>query len=393
MQSSYIVRSDDDLMYCFYYMEGSGVQSRIYENGRWSACSVLADASKPNYTVNISHDGKIYIFYQDSDNNINLCSNRNGGWKMQRVLKSQHGTAPDIVFNAVIAENGLNLLYNVPNEDGKSQTLVSQLLNNKGQWGKPNRIESCVPLPRQIFQMQPITSGHGLVFYQTKTPETNIGYREIDEGNVGGFNIFHTTTYPVTDYTFLTTNSAVHVAFIIKGMFSCQLIYRVKTGTAFSNPVVVWEGQKLENCLLAYVKGSLKIFFTAGEQLYVCGAENGNTKFTAPARYRNKFCQNPVKAVYLSVNQMDESDFYCREIYVDSLCPWDVQILPDMYEDFYPVVRMSAVDEKKDEKSKGKYTDELLAEISGLKKQLDLAQIQLLEKDKKIKMLMENLIE
>lgn len=388
MQSNFIVRLDDHSLFCFYFVFEKGIHLRRYVNGRWSQPDVLVEDAKPNYTVNISKDGKIYIFCQDGNNNINLCSNRSGEWKVQLILQNQHSAEFDIIFNAIITENGLNLLYNVPNPDAKSHTLVSQLLNQRGQWGKANRIDSFFALPNHVFQMQAITCEHGLIFYQMRTPEINLGYREIDAENIGDFNIFYTTTYPVVDYSFLTTDSAVHVAFIVKGMFGCQLIYRMKTDKTFSNPVIVWEGQKFENCLMTYVKGSLKISFVVGEQLYVCTAENGNTKFSAPIRYRNKFCQNPMKATYLSYNQMTEKDYYCREIYVDSLCQWDIQVLPDMHEDFYPTVQQAAIPEQKETQSKGKYEDELLEEMDKMKKQLELAQLQILEKDKKIKKLL-----
>jgi hypothetical protein len=161
-------------------------------------------------------------------------------------------------------------------------------------------------------------------------------------------------------------------------MFSSQLIYRKKDVSEFSNPIVLYEAQRIEKCLLCYVKNCLHVFFHAAGQLFVCVSENQGASFSRPARYKKKFCQNPEKAYYLSVVPQSEAEFFVRQVFVDHQSPWDVQILPDLYDEFYPDPIVPSP------KTNAPVDSETLEELERLRNQISILQRHNSEKDKQI---------
>ena len=88
-------------------------------------------------------------------------------------------------------------------------------------------------------------------------------------------------------------------------------------------------------CMMCIVKKRLYAFWTAGGRLYFCFSDDGGNSFSRASKYTRKFCLNPKRACYLSFDRMSEGEFLCRNIYTDSANICDIQIMPDLYGDFY----------------------------------------------------------
>jgi hypothetical protein len=166
-------------------------------------------------------------------------------------------------------------------------------------------------------------------------------------------------------------------------MFSSQLIYRKKAGKDFGRPIVIHEAQRIENCLVFIVQKTLRVSFQSSGILYMCVSEDNGETFGRPVRYKAKFCQSPEKAVYISQTSQSESQAFMREVYVDHACPWDVQMIPELYEDFYPSLKAGPVVEQMAAVERQSAPDEsisLMSQIEALKRSN-------LEKDQQIALL------
>jgi hypothetical protein len=139
----------------------------------------------------------------------------------------------------------------------------------------------------------------------------------------------------VADTSCLTTDNGIYTVAIVKTMFSCQLVFRRNITGAFDGPMVLHEAQNIENCLLFYVKGALYITFLTSGSLFMCASEDKGASFSRPARYRNRFCQGPEKAFFISQPDQSEDGLYLRQVYVDRHSPWDIQVVPELYDEFY----------------------------------------------------------
>ncbi len=333
MESYYIVKLKNQTMFCFYHLKEEGIMQKVYKGGKWSKADKLLSSGRENYTVTIDESGKLYLLCQNIDGDVVLFTNEGDTWSSKIILKNNSNKVHSVLINPIITERGMCLIYNAPSDSGNY--IAFQTVDKKG-WQPPQTIDKFISMNEYMFCVQPVTHEHLLLFYQMRTAENNIGYREITPLKQSSYNIFHTTSYQITSCSFLTTNNAIYVLYVVKSMFSYQLIYRKKEDTEFSNPVVLYEAQKLENCLLFFASGNLYATFIASGQLYQCVSENMGRAFSRPARYRKNFCSNPVKATYISEDMQSEHDFFAREVYVDKRNPCDIQILPELCNTFYP---------------------------------------------------------
>ncbi len=326
----------DNKLLCFYYSKEREIICRTYENNKWGRGIRVLSNTRPNFTVTIGKESMIYLFCQENIGDIVLCTGKDDEWKSKVILKNQSNKIYPIQLYPIITDDGICLTYNVPvPDDNKSNYIVFQKLDANGQWSQASRIDKFVSMQDDLYKVQSISNEHMILFYQTRTPENNLGYREINPYMQGDYNIFHSTAYNIIDSSFLTTNNTIHVLYIVKSMFSTQLLYRKKESKQFSNPITIWEGQKINNCLIFFANDKLYATYTHNGQLFYCISENKGISFSRPARYKNKFCLNPVKSTYISETPQSENTFYCRQLYVDNLNLCDIQLLPDLYEDFY----------------------------------------------------------
>ncbi len=386
MENCYIVRLENNSLMCFYYLKNEGIICKSFENNKWQHKQTVINGCRSHFTVSLDKKGNIYLFCQDTYGNIVLCTNSSGSFSSKIILENKSQRIYTISINPIISDEGISIIYNVPNPEERNNFIVFQTLTKKGQWSPPIRIDVFYPVGSRLFNVTNVTNEHVLLFYQTITGEYNLGYREVTQNAQSTYHVFHSTKNQITDAAYLTSETTIFMIYIVKSMFSYQLIFRKKATSQFSNPVVVWEAQSIEKCLLFFTNEMLYITFTNNGQLFFSiSSDMGNT-FSRPQRYRNKFCLNPVKAVYLSQVKQNEKNYLLSEVYVDSASIWDIQLLPDLYEDFYPVttveveVKSPPAQIPSIEQNKSEFNEELFV----LQNKLNISEKKIDERDRQI---------
>jgi hypothetical protein len=370
----YIVKTGRQVC-SFYYARERGIVRRVFVRGRWQPEEVIAQNARENFTVHLDN-GVIYLFCQDAQGNMVLITinTSDNSFNAHVALENKADHVQAITLYPIIMEQGLVIIYNTAAEDHGNYLMI-QKTDGDGQWSPATRIDKYWS---SSYDVQRISNDHLVVFYQTRGRENSLGYRELTAEEQGRFNIFYSTGYFVSDTAYLTTEHGIHTLFVVKSMFSSQLIYRSKISGEFNDPVVIYEAQRIERCLLFFIRGKLYVTFLAAGQLFMCESTDMGGTFTRPARYRNKFCQNPEKAYFICDGEQTESECYIRQVYVDHSTPWDVQIVPELYEDFY--MFQSEGEDSESASMEPEYADEL----GRLKNQLEQAQRQLAEKDSQL---------
>lgn len=229
------------------------------------------------------------------------------------------------------------MVYNTLSADGNSHYLLTQRMGERGAWEPSSRIDKFQPLGHALYETQATGPEHMLLFYQTRTGENQLGYREVTPTRYGSYQRLHSAPGAISDTAFLTTGNAVHALYIVKTLFSCQLLYRRRTEDDFSTPVLLWEAPRIDQCLLSFVYDNLYATCIIGGQPYAAVSENRGVSFSRMTLYKRKFCFDPVKALFLTAAPMSENELYIRQIYVDRSAPWDVQMIPDLYPAFYNI--------------------------------------------------------
>jgi len=397
-----------DRLLAIYYSDTSGIVYRSFEGGRWGKATPIAPGAHSNFTVSIDRNGTLYLFCQEANGDVHLYRLRQGEWKSRVMLKNPGNKQARLHIHPLLYDDGMSIIYN--SVIGEGSALMLQSMDERGKWYPPERIDSYSQMGGTgiadarlgaDFSVVPVAPDHALIFYARNAGEPAIGYVEASPTRTTTFNTIYSTGSKIIDTSFLVTNDSLHVLLVVRGMFSSQLIYRKKSSASFSAPVVIAEGAQISSCLLMFVSGILYAYFMVGGQAgfgqesstqlaYSSSADVGET-FSRAARYTNKFCAAPVKSTYISHVPMDEGGFFARQLYVDRNNVADVQLVPDMYEEFLPIIPVavattSALDEQTLGAPSGDtYVSEgLVDQVAVYKSKLELAQMQLEEKERRL---------
>jgi len=368
----------DNRLFAFYHSDTPGIVQRSFESGRWGKPTVIAPDMQDNFTVSTDSQGVLYLFAQDAAGDVHLYRLRQGEWKSRVILKNPGDRQTRLNIYPMVSDEGMSIIYNHASGTD-SGTLMLRSMDERGKWSAPASIDSYTSgvMP---FSVQTITPNHAILFYARKSAEPTIGYVEVSPERTTAFNTIHTTNHRITDTSFLVTNDSLHSLFVVKGMFSSQVIYRKKSSDNFSAPVVLAEGAQMSNCLLMYTSGRLTAYFMAGGNLIHSSSSDHGETFSAAARYTNKFCAVPAKSTYISQIPMDKDAYFARQLYVDRNNAADIQLMSDVYEDFYPLHQAAAAHQTEAASPPESLSDE----ISLYRDKLEIARLQLTEKDRRM---------
>ncbi|MDR2939530.1 MAG: hypothetical protein LBV08_04325 [Clostridiales bacterium] len=388
MVNTYVIKLNPNKLICFYYAPNEGVAYNVYENNAWSKKEVIFKNAMENYTVTVSENKTILIFCQDWDGNLFMCTNPEGIWRNKVLLENKSGDVNKILFYPIISEKNTSLIYNVPGQDDKPAYLVSQLLMEGGKWSEASFIDNYVDMNDTIFQVYPIANDYALLFYLNRANDLKLGYREVTSSLHGQFNVFHQSAFKIRDQSFLPTDEEIHFLYIIKTYFSSQLIYRKKTDDGFTKPKILWESQIINKCLMFIINNKLYIYFVANRVPMEIISQDFGGSFEKAKEASAKFSADSKKAVFISCQGAEGRGPYIREVFVDAENPCNIQIIPGLWDDFYPV-ELKTVDVgdnglNVNEKHYINQINDLREQVAKVKNQLSMARQLLDEKDRQI---------
>ena len=381
MKNQYIVRMADSRLLSIYHSDASGIVVRTFDNGRWSKPTPIAPEMQENFMLSIDERGFIYMFTQHTNSDIYLYRQQHSTWSSRIMLAASEDRQTSLHAYPIIYNNRMSIVYN--HSSGDNSALILRRIDERGKWLTPITIDNYTPL-QSDFSVQSITPTHHLLFYAKKSADTAIGYVEIDPERITAFRTIFSTNQRITDTSFLVTNSTIHALFIIKSMFSAQLVYRKKSGTSFSAPITIAEAPQISNCLLMFVSGKLHAYFISNGQLVSATSTNFGDTFSGVSRCTNKFCVSPAKSTYVSQIPMDENTYFARQLFVDRNNAADIQLLPDMYEDFYLPPTSTTLPETAAANYSSSHQSNTPDELTLLQDKLNISQMQLQEKERQL---------
>ena len=341
--STHFVACQGRDLYFFYpsLNEPSNLQYRIWREGRFLPETTLHTGVKPPFTV-FHQGGSLRVFCRDANIMLFTCridENSEGNWSSRVVLQGSE----NVLITPIISEDSMCILYN---DSADGNTLFKRTMASSGEWQPAEAIDHYRSFPFAAYEAQATGPGHSILFYQNSDEECLAGYREITPKRTGPFHRFLNVNGTLADASFLTTPEEVHLLLVVKTQFSCQLLYRKKTDDTFTDPILLWESPKIEQCLLTIAGDELHATCMIGGKLYWSVSSDFGGTFGSMVVYKRKFCADPVKATFVSENlhsnlqskdgPRSTASWFARQVYVDRAAPWDIQMIPDLVPNFYP---------------------------------------------------------
>jgi hypothetical protein len=89
----------------------------------------------------------------------------------------------------------------------------------------------------------------------------------------------------------------------------------------------------MSNCCISFVNEKIYIWWLNNNRLYHTISYDYGTSFSPTQRYQNRIAENTIKAEYITTPK--DGNFTACDVCVRENTPWDIQLLGDIYPDFF----------------------------------------------------------
>lgn len=222
-----------------------------------------------------TYEGYTYLLYPTTDGRLLLSASADLlRWDI-RTLWNEGGRQwqQDGCF-MIPKQDMLHLIYPQKDEVNGS-TVLQYAVFQKGQWQMPYRMEGILTLPGTPFLARRLGENHVILYYRSQ--RNTISARELllSPFTLGSVVPLIQTNGQCLDFSILEDTQRLHILYVVRTLFGTQVVYRYKEGSTPSRPIVLWEGNNCDVCLLYRDQGCVTMLWSAGGQPIRCRCENG----------------------------------------------------------------------------------------------------------------------
>lgn len=329
MKNIYILKQENDIS-AFYFGENKSIyiqkikENQIFKNKIIENCFSC-------FSVSLNKNGEIYIFAQDFNENVVLAKsqNINSQFSLFNILKKDSNISNTTFFYPLFFEKNISLIFNsnINGTQKNSFISVKTFLEEK-HWTECENIDVFSIGNNNIYEIQKLNEKDAILMYQKKEAELQLGFKEIINGKISPFIQIHKTGFQIVDFSFLATEDEIHFVYIVKTLFSSQVLYKRKDKYGISAPVILYEGQKLRDCSLAIINNELYCMFICASNLLYCVSKDFGNSFSPVSVYKKPFNQDIVKASFLTNDK--KTGNILNEVYVDYKNPINIHFIPEI---------------------------------------------------------------
>ena len=328
MQNNYILKNKNNEILSFYYGEERAIYCKKLDSNNNQITSKIIQDVTDCFTVTLSPNKDIYIFCQTYNGDIILCRLEENSFKNKILFKNKNEVSQNILFQPIFFKGNMSLIYNTTVPNNNNSFLSIKTLVGGKNWTNTENIDTFTPLSNNIFYIQKITEENIVLAYQKKNKDIQIGYKEIKNGNISDFITIHKTGYQIVDYSFVCFQNTIHYLYVIKSLFSSQVIYKKKDENGISSPIILFEGQKIKSCNINILENNLYCSFIVNSTLYYCQSEDFGNSFLGISKYRKPISQDVIKARFITDNNIGNSSI--NDVYIDSRNSLNIYLLPEI---------------------------------------------------------------
>lgn len=337
MQNNYILLTKSKDILSFYYGEERSIYCKKTTSNNYTSTIKIIQNVTDCFTVDIDNDGIVHLFCKNFDGDVILCKMEQDGFKNKILFKNKEDNLENVLFYPIFFKDNMSLLFNTQNKNQANSFLAIKTLVGGKTWTNSENIDVFSTLPNNIFYIQKINQDNLVLAYQKKMKDIQIGFKQIKNGNISDFVTIHKTAYQIVDYSFVAYNDDIHYIYVIKTLFSSQVVYKKKDINGISNPVILFDGQKIKSCNIAILNNNLFCSFILNNTLFYCQSEDFGNSFLGIVKYKKPISQDVVKAKFLQTTPILNSSI--NEIYLESKNPLNIYMLPEFLPNIFNKAR------------------------------------------------------
>lgn len=326
----YILKQSDSITWNFLFKEDSGLLYRILKNNEWSEYNIVSNESNDNFSVVLSPDDKIYVIYQNLNNNIMLSIYDGASWESKKIMQNKQNAVLDIYFNAVLNENKLHIFYSISNKKTKTMTFFHQIMNEEFNLSTPKAIDTTKLSNNIPFKIHVSKDNKIFIMYEKYSNKYEIGYKQYHGKKWSNFYKIDSNSYSYTDYSLLSTKDTLHLLYVTNNRKDNKSIVYSKGKNSDFTKIELFESGNIDSCSLFMLKDNLWVNWIDNNTVYSSFSINNGKKFSIPPYHEFINSSNIIKASYLSNYSYDKEYLLIDGLYIneDNL---SYLILPNIY--------------------------------------------------------------
>lgn len=313
MQNPYVKYCKTPQAFALFYMQNNSVYCRTQIADNWCPPYCVAEGVT---SFSICYcDTYVYLLYPTTDGRLILSASLDFVQWQERPLwqNTNNQQWQNSSFFIIPQKDTFHVVYAKTKDINGISTLFYTKFQ-KGQWQSPYQIDQFLPMTGTPFQARRLSENHIILYYRQQ--RNSIYAREIllQPFTLGSITPLIQTNTPCIDFSILEDQEHLHLLYVVRSLFRTQIIYRYKQVHSISQPIILWEGNTCENCLLYREHNNLVAFWTANGQPMRCVCQNGHT-FGVVEQYTAPFPMQCMKAELVS--DTTQNDFFATELFGD----------------------------------------------------------------------------
>ncbi len=313
MQNPYVKYCKTSQTFALFYMQNNNIYCRTQMADVWCAPYCVAEGVT-SFSV-CYYDTYVYLLYPTTDGRLILSASMDFVQWQERSLWQNANTLQwqNSHFFIIPQTDTFHVVY-AKTKDIQGISTLYYTKFQKGQWQSPYQIDRFLPMAGTPFQARRLSENHIILYYRQQ--RNIIHAREIllHPFTLGSITPLIQTNTPCIDFSILEDKEHLHLLYAVRSLFRTQIIYRYKQVHSISQPIVLWEGNTCEQCLLYREHNNLVAFWTANGKPMRCVCQTDHT-FGVIEQYTAPFPMQCMKAELIC--DTTQPSTFCTELFGD----------------------------------------------------------------------------
>lgn len=329
----YILKQSNGTIWNFSFDKRLGIVYKTLKRKMWSNYSTLTKATTGNFSVNLLPNDNICLIYEDLDGNLIMNLYNYKKWNSYYLIENDEKEKIDIYFKTLFYKNELFLFYSIYNKNTNILTIVSQIVDERGNLTSPILIDHVnfrYGTPFYIY-----TSNENILYIMYQKQENNylLGYKVLEDysRSWSRFYVIDDSSYPFEEYSLLSFEDKIHSLYIKKDVNDIYSLIHCEGKSSSYNYNSIFSDRNIISSALFIIGKHIWCLWIQDNKIYSTVSIDGGNVFSLPPQFELIESQSIFKSIYLS-NFLENNKNICRgEVFLKNVGYPHCLVIDDIY--------------------------------------------------------------
>lgn len=332
-RNMYILKQSNGTIWNFLFDKRLGIVYKILRGEMWSNYITLTKATTGNFSVNLLPNDNICLVYEDLNGNLIMNLYDHKEWNSYYLIENDKKEKIEIYFKTLFYKDKLFLFYSIYNKNTNMLTIVSQLVDERGNL-TPAKLIDYVNFKYNIpFYIHTSTENILYIMYQKQENNYLLGYRILDDSsrNWSRFHVIDDCSSPFEEYSLLSFEDKIQSLYIKKDDNNIYSLIHCEGKSSSYNYNNICSDRNIISSAFFIIGKHIWCLWIQDNKIYSTVSIDGSNVFSTPPKFQLIESQNISKLTYLS-NFLENNKDICRgEVFIKNVDYPHCLVIDDIY--------------------------------------------------------------